>query len=97
MKLSITRRRALLTFALLLIASLALAGCGSPNEHVDAGYDGFWDGLWDGMTAGFAFVGNLFGGHYGVYETDNNGNWYDFGFLLGAGVLFGGGGGAASR
>ena len=51
---------------------------------------GFWNGLWDGMTAIFAFIGNLFGGQYGVYQVHNNGNWYDFGFLLGIGAFAGG-------
>jgi hypothetical protein len=31
-----------------------------------------------------------------VYEIHNNGNWYNCGFVLGAGVLLGGGG-AGSR
>jgi hypothetical protein len=26
-----------------------------------------------------------------IYEVHNDGNWYDFGFVLGAGILFGGG------
>jgi len=31
------------------------------------------------------------------YEVHNNGGWYNFGFVLGAGILFGGGGKASSR
>ena len=27
-----------------------------------------------------------------MYAVNNNGGWYDFGFVLGAGILFGGGG-----
>jgi hypothetical protein len=26
-----------------------------------------------------------------MYEVYNNGGWYDFGFVLGSGILFGGG------
>jgi hypothetical protein len=27
-----------------------------------------------------------------MYETNNNGRWYDFGFFLGVAIAFGGGG-----
>lgn len=73
--------------AFILLVALAITGCGSPNDsttNVDAD---FLNGLWDGMTAVFAFIGNLFGGRYGVYEVHNSGGWYDFGFLLGIGAL----------
>jgi hypothetical protein len=29
--------------------------------------------------------------------VNNNGNWYDFGFVIGAGILFGGGSGGGRR
>jgi hypothetical protein len=32
-----------------------------------------------------------------IYDVHNNGNWYDFGFVLGAVVLPGGVGGAGRR
>jgi hypothetical protein len=32
-----------------------------------------------------------------VYEVHNSGNWYDFGFVFGAGILFGGGGIGSKR
>ena len=35
--------------------------------------------------------------HINVYEVHNNGNWYDFGFVLGAGILFGGGAAGGRR
>ncbi len=34
---------------------------------------------------------SLFNEHVSIYEVHNDGNWYDFGFVLGAGILFGGG------
>jgi len=48
------------------------------------------------MTAIFAFIGNIFGGHFGIYQVHNNGGWYDFGFLLGVGA-FAGGASSSSR
>ena len=85
--------RKLIMGTLLILAVVALAGCGGPNNvaHVDATHiAGFWKGLWDGFTATIAFIISLFGGHVNIYEVHNNGGWYNFGFLLGIGG-FGGG------
>lgn len=57
---------------------------------------GFWLGLWHGVIAPITFVVSLFSDTVNVYEIHNNGNWYNFGFVLGAGVLLGGSG-AGSR
>jgi hypothetical protein len=57
---------------------------------------GFWLGLWHGIIVPISFVISLFNENVNVYEIHNNGNWYNLGFVLGAGVLLGGGG-AGSR
>lgn len=81
----------------LLIAAVALAACTpGPNTALDtAGPDGdvagFWLGLWHGIIAPVTFVISLFTEEVSLYEIHNNGGWYDFGFVLGAGILFGGG------
>jgi len=56
---------------------------------------GFWGGLWHGIVAPFAFIGSLFSDDIAMYALNNNGGWYDFGFVLGAGILFGGGSSAS--
>jgi hypothetical protein len=38
----------------------------------------------------------LFSDNVSMYEVHNNGNWYNFGFLLGVGTVWGGGGGGAA-
>ena len=43
------------------------------------------------------FVISLFNDNVSIYEVDNNGNWYDFGFMLGIAGPFSGIGGGASR
>jgi hypothetical protein len=53
---------------------------------------GFWGGLWHGIITPLSFIGSLFFDNIAVYAVDNNGGWYDFGFLIGVGGLFGGGG-----
>lgn len=51
---------------------------------------GFWSGLWHGIIAPFSFIGSLFSDSIAMYALNNTGGWYDFGFVLGAGILFGG-------
>ena len=48
---------------------------------------GFWGGIWHGVVAPFSFIGSLFSDNIAVYAVENNGGWYDLGFLLGVGGL----------
>jgi len=50
----------------------------------------FWLGLWHGAIAGIAFIVSLFSDTVRVYEINNNGGWYDFGFLFGVIAIWGG-------
>ncbi len=98
------RRRLIVgrVLAVVLLA-LVLAACAAgPNPDVgvpDASGEvaGFWLGLWQGIIAPVTFVISLFTDDVNFYEVHNNGNWYDFGFVIGAGILFGGGGAGAFR
>lgn len=63
---------------------------GAPSPDGDVA--GFWMGLWHGVIAPVTFVISLFTDSVNLYEVHNSGNWYDFGFVFGAGILFGGGG-----
>ena len=82
-------------------AVLFLTGCvAGPNELAnttmpDGQVAGFWLGLWHGIIAPISFIVSLFLDHVHIYEVHNNGNWYNFGFVLGAGILLGGGGKAS--
>ncbi len=51
---------------------------------------GFWGGLWHGIISPFTFIGSLFSDNVTIYAVNNNGGWYNFGFVLGAGILGGG-------
>jgi hypothetical protein len=65
---------------------------------VDTGPDpaGFWLGLWQGLISPITFLISLFTSEVNIYEVQNNGNWYDFGFMLGVAMAFGGGAGGGS-
>lgn len=85
------------TAAVILGCSLLLAACvPGANDHVETVQSaGFWLGLWHGIIAPVTFVLSLFWSSVGMYEVHNTGGWYDLGFLIGLGMLHGGG--AAGR
>ena len=83
----------------LTIASLALLLLSGCADHVTfqqaATHElvGFWSGLWHGIIAPIAWFISLFCDDVAIYAIYNNGGWYDFGFVLGAGII----GGSASH
>ena len=98
---TVDRARTLPAYVALLAvlgALLLLSSCAAgPNTAAGTGEDpaGFWLGLWHGIIVPVTFVISLFTDSVSVYEVANNGNWYDFGFFLGAAMSLGGGGGGA--
>lgn len=65
-------------------ASLFLANV--TKEFVVWWQDLLW-GVWNGLTAWVVLVVHAFGGwgQYPFFDTARAGNWYDLGFLVGAG------------
>ena len=70
--------------------ALSVAGSNSKYKEPNANPAGFWGGLWHGMIAPFTFLISLFTEGVSIYETNNNGRWYNFGFMLGIGAYAGG-------
>lgn len=97
------KRQRLVLFGFAALVVLLIAGCaGGPNPAVgtpdeDGKVAGFSTGLWHGIISPITFVISLFSDKVNFYEVHNNGGWYNFGFVLGAGILFGGGGKASSK
>jgi hypothetical protein len=96
-----TKRRFALA-ALVAAAVFLLASCAAgPNDVAQTSTPaaGFWLGLWHGLISPITFLISLFNNQVSIYEVHNNGNWYDFGFMLGVSTIFSGvfGGGMASR
>lgn len=89
------RRR--LAAVLAVLGLLLLAGCtAGPNLSIDVpdtdgDVAGFWSGLWHGLISFVTFIISLFTDKVNIYELHNSGNWYDFGFILGVSIIFGGG------
>ena len=83
---------------------LLVAGCAAgPNEMANVpvaeggNVAGFWLGLWHGLICFFTFIISLFNRNVGIYEIHNNGGWYNFGYIIGLSIAFGGSGSGASR
>jgi hypothetical protein len=83
----------ILMFSLLLVIVM-LSSCADvePIKEclVNSPY-GFWGGLWHGMISPISFIGSLFSNDIAIYAVNNNGGWYNFGFVLSSGILSGGG------
>jgi len=56
----------------------------------DRNVAGFWQGLWHGFSAPFTFLISLSNESVSVYEAHNNGGWYNFGYIFGLMMIFGG-------
>lgn len=88
-----------LTLAWLFILALILlsASCApGPNDmekkaDVEGKVAGFWAGVWHGLISPITFIISLFTKNVRFYEVHNSGNWYNFGFVLGAGLFLSGG------
>lgn len=82
---------------LFIIVLVFITSCtpGSENFHEESA--GFFMGLWHGFIALFTFIGSLFIDNLGIYEINNNGGWYNFGFIIGISMFFGGSGKGCCR
>ncbi|MBN2049647.1 MAG: hypothetical protein JW760_04325 [Spirochaetales bacterium] len=93
--------RKLLIFLFLAVMLVSMIGCAAgPNPYERTPNDenevaGFWMGLWHGFITPVTFIISLFSDKVHLYEIHNNGNWYNFGFVIGLSAIFGGGGGGS--
>lgn len=78
---------------LLFVFVLILSGCATAidvEQCVAQEPEGFLGGLIHGLILPISFIISLFDGDTVIYALNNNGGWYDFGFLLGASMTVGG-------
>jgi hypothetical protein len=74
----------------LIVLILTATSCTPGNERFDEKPAGFWAGLWHGFICVFTFIIGLFTNKVTMFEVNNSGNWYNFGFLIGAAIFLGG-------
>jgi hypothetical protein len=76
----------------LIIIIFFFMSCAPNNEKYLSEAAGFWSGLWHGLICIITFIISLFSENVGIYEVNNTGGWYDFGFVLGIIICLGHGG-----
>ena len=77
---------------MIMLVFVILTGCADVSHVQECLPDneytyGFWSGTWHGMISFFSFIGSLFDNEIAVYAINNNGGWYDFGFVGGFGII----------
>lgn len=84
-------------FILVLVVVFLFASCApGPNDvekipNKEGKVAGFFMGIWHGLISPITFVISVFSKNVRFYEVHNNGTWYNFGFVLGAGLFLSGG------
>lgn len=69
-----------------------LAACAAGSAEFSAQEPaGFFYGIWHGIISFISLVIHIFNDNVLIYETNNTGGWYDFGFLIGVTSIWGGG------
>jgi len=88
-KLKFTTKISIALYAMLAV--VLFTGCADVSPHVEdciiSNPYGFLGGLWHGLILPFSWIGSLFSDNIAIYACNNNGDWYNFGFVLGVGGL----------
>jgi len=75
-----------MAFALIGIMLLSTSCADSQHQVKECvtGYEyGFLFGAWHGTISPIAFIGSLFSDDISIYAINNNGGWYNFGYVIG--------------
>jgi len=80
-------------FVLMFVLTSCAPGPNGSEKTPDKEGDiaGFFLGIWHGLIAPITFIISIFSDNVSFYEVHNNGGWYNFGFVLGAGLFLSGG------
>lgn len=83
MKSNLIKTGLFLMVGILLLSSCADVStvCAEPSEMLY----GFWYGVWHGAIVLWSWIGSWFSDDIAIYAINNNGGWYDFGYILGLG------------
>lgn len=85
------KKKSLIILAMMVLITFMLAGCVPGDGSYEDGNDAnFFSGVWHGWIAPVSLVLGLFNSTTRVYEVNNIGWWYDFGFYIAIISGFGG-------
>ena len=63
---------------------------GMPTRDLSGTPANFWWGLWQGLIIYFSFIASWFDNNVVLYQVNNNGFWYNLGYLIALSVSVGG-------
>jgi hypothetical protein len=81
----------------IMVNILAVAGPNSKYKLLNAKPAGFLAGFWHGLITPITFTICIFNPNICIYETNNSGRLYDFGFIIGVSISIGGSGSRTGR
>jgi hypothetical protein len=89
-------KKILLSGLMMVILLMLITSC-APGDGANSAENpaGFFSGVWHGWIAPFTLVISLFNKNIGIYEVNNVGFWYNFGYYMA--IISGFGGLALSR
>jgi len=85
----------LLIIAILIVLSLLLTSCAPGTQRYETKKASFFSGIWHGWIAPISLIVHFFNPNVRIYEPNNTGWLYDFGFYIA--IVGGFGGFALSR
>ncbi len=81
-------------FLIVLFTLFLLNSCTADNHNLSQCVTnepkGFLFGLWHGLISPITLIISLFNENITIYESSNNGGWYNVGFVWGCALIFGG-------
>lgn len=75
---------------LIMFTFLTISGCFPTYTAEKESVAGFFKGIWHGWIAPISLIVGIFDSNIRIYETNNSGWWYDFGFYVAIIAGFGG-------
>ena len=63
---------------------------GMPTRDLSGAPANFWWGLWQGLIIILSFIASWFDNNIVLYQVNNNGFWYNLGYLIALSVSVGG-------
>ena len=77
---------AIVAFAIYIIVNHV----GMPTRDLSGAPANFWWGLWQGLIVFLSFIASWFDNNIVLYQVNNNGFWYNLGYLIALSVSVGG-------
>jgi len=93
--------------ALIVFAGIVLIGAGvyivvnhvGMATRMSSGAEpaNLWLGIWQGFIICLSFIASWFDNNIVLYQVNNNGFWYNLGFIIGIAIPIGSGGAGGSK